>query len=421
MTKTISSESGNSCKNILALAQSFHNMKKMLIFHYIRTYVKILNSCLSTFGFGTLFFYYMFKVPLVLIYTNLSLFLDGIFFPKYRNVKIEKPIFIIAHPRSGTTFFHKILTQTEDFLVFKNWELDNPSLTMRKLLRHSKKIQILFSLIFDYRSTPELIKKAIKNKKDKTGESDKMGQKFQSHERKLQAIAQEEEVLFLHTLDTQFLPIVTPLGFVKKGYPELCFNDEQPHQDNSVLFWKNCFKRQIYLTGKKQIIAKLNFSLFRIKTLLKFFPDAKIIYIARSPLETIPSHLSLHQGLLDRYFGLNNIPSANLQQYFEHRYQYNLLFYKHFDYLINNNEIPKNQILEVTYDSIKNDLWNVIQRIKSFTNLELSLELTDRLKKQDEEQHSYERKHENLPLEAFNLTEDRIRSDFDFVFKRYGF
>jgi len=86
-----------------------------------------------------------------------------------------------------------------------------------------------------------------------------------------------------------------------------------------------------------------------------------------------------------------------------------------------NNEIPKNQILEITYDAIKNDLWNVIQRIKSFTNLELSPELTDRLKKQDKEQSSYQRKHENLPLEAFNLTEVKIRSDFDFVFKRYGF
>ncbi|GAJ05267.1 unnamed protein product, partial [marine sediment metagenome] len=81
----------------------------------------------------------------------------------------------------------------------------------------------------------------------------------------------------------------------------------------------------------------------------------------------------------------------------------------------------KNQILEITYDSIKNDLWNVIQQIKSFTDLQLHPELEDMLKKQDKEQASYERKHENLPLEAFNLTEEKIRSDLNFVFKRYGF
>jgi hypothetical protein len=343
------------------------------------------------------------------------MFLDNIFFPKYRHVKIEKPVFIIAHPRSATTFLHTILTQTEDFLVFKNWEFDNPSLTIRKFLQHSKRLQFLFSLIFDFRSTPELLKRAIKKKKGKIGGT------VQSHERKLQAIAQEEEILFLHTLDTQFLSLITPIGFVEKGYPELCLNDEQPHQEKSVLFLKNCFKRQIYLTGKRQIIAKMNFSLFRIKTLLKFFPDAKIIYIARSPLKTIPSHLSLHRGLLDRYFGLDNIPGDRLQLYYKHRYQYNVLFYKFFDDLMNNNEIPKDQILEITYDSIKNDLWNVIQQIKSFTHVQFGPELEDMLKKQDQEQASYMRKHENLPLEAFGLTEEKIRSDLNFVFKRYGF
>jgi len=51
-------------------------------------------------------------------------------------------------------------------------------------------------------------------------------------------IAQEEELLFLHILDTQFLTLETPLGFSKNGYPELCFNDDQPHQEKSVLFLK---------------------------------------------------------------------------------------------------------------------------------------------------------------------------------------
>lgn len=411
-------------KKYIGISTIINNVRKMLIFHYLRMYLRILSSCLETFGFGIWFLYYLFKVPLLVLYINISLLFDNIFFPKYRYVKIENPIFIIAHPRSGTTFLHTILTQTEDFLVFKNWELNNPSLTIRKFLRHSKMFHIFFSLIFDLRYTPYMFKRAIKNKKGRTKRAEKKeGAEgaFQGLRLETGSIAQEEEILFQLILDSQFLSIVTPLGFVKKGYPELCFNDEQPHQEKSVLLLKDCFKRQIYLTGKKQIIAKMNFSLFRIKTLLKFFPDAKIIYLARSPLETIPSHLSLHRGLLDRYFGLDNIPGAKLQQYFEHRYQYNILFYKHFDDLINNNEIPKNQILEITYDAIKNDLWNVIQRIKSFTNLPLSPELTDRLKKQDKEQSSYQRKHENLPLEAFNLTEDKIRSDFDFVFKRYGF
>lgn len=389
--------------------------RKLLIFHYIKTYFRILTSCYNTFGLGIWFFYYLFKVPIKFIYISLSLFLDNIFFPNYRNVKIEKPIFIIGHPRSATTFLHTILTTTEEFLIFKDWELNHPSLTLRKILQDSKTLRIFFSLISDLRFSPYRILKSAK--KDNENFTRGGVQKYRQH---IELIAQEEELLFLHILDTQFLTLETPLGFEERGYPELCFNDDQPHQMRSVLFFRDCLKRQIYLTGKKQIVAKMNFSMFRMKTLLKVFPDAKIVYLVRSPLETIPSHLSLHRRLLDRQFGLDNIPNDKLQQYFNHRYHYNILFYKYFDDLMKNNEIPKDQILELTYNSIRNDLIGVIQKVKRFTNLQFSPELEKRIKRQIEKQSSYKRKHENLPVEAFNLTEERIKADFDFVFQRYG-
>ncbi len=392
------------------------NLKNYLIFHCFRIYIKILRSCLKTFGFGGLFFYYLYKVPLKLLYTHFFLFLDNIFFPKYRKIKIQNPVFIIGHPRSATTFFHEILRQASDFLVFQKWELVHPSLTERSFLSHSKFFLTVHSILISELSfTPHLVKTII------TAPKNIRKEKVQNQNKKLESIAKEEELLFLHTLDTQFLSIETPLGFEKKGYPELCFNDDQPHEAMSVKFLKGCFKRQSYRTGNKQIIAKMNFSLFRVKTLLKIFPDAKFIYIARSPLETIPSHLSLHRGIIDRCFGLDNIPADKLQQYFKNRYQYNIEFYKHFEALKKNNVIPEDRLLEISYDEIKNDLWEVVERTKNFGELEFTHELEKNLKKQSNAQSDYKRKHKNFPLEQFNLTEEKIRSDFDFVFKRYGF
>ncbi|RLC29938.1 MAG: sulfotransferase, partial [Deltaproteobacteria bacterium] len=260
----------------------------MLIFHYIKIYIKILIACLKTFGFGTFFLYYLYKIPLKIVYFRFFLFLDNVFFYRFRRIKIENPIFIVGHPRSATTFFHEILRQTDDFLVYQKWDLIHPALTERWILPHSSIFRIFHSFfISELRLTPHRIKTLLKSKTSSKGLAQKQNRKFET-------IAKEEELLFLHTLDTQFLAMETPLGFDENGYPEICFNDEQPHQEKSVLFFKNCLKRQIYITGKKQIIAKMNFSLFRVKTLLKIFPDAKFIYIARSPLETIPSHLSLH-------------------------------------------------------------------------------------------------------------------------------
>lgn len=395
---------------------SVAGIKKTLTYHYIRTYFRILGSCLKTFGPGLWFFYYLIKVPLKLIYIHTSLFLDKIFFPGYKDVEIRKPVFIIGHPRSATTFLHELLTPTLEFMIFKDWEMNHPSLILRKLLGKSKALRMFMSLISDLRFSPYRIRNQFQNKNKDAG-----GKAVHEYKKKLESISQEEELLFLHTLDTQFLALETPLGFTEKGYPELCFNDDQPHQDRSVLFLKECFKRQIYYTGKEQIIAKMNFSLFRLKTLLKHFPDARIIYLVRSPIETTPSHFSLHLRLLDRQFGLDNIPKEGIEQYLKHRYDYNIRFYQYYEDLINNKEIPEDQILEVRYDSLRNDLAGVVEEIKRFTNLQFSNELDKRVSEQNEKQASYKRKHKNWGLDEFDLTEDKIKEDFDFVFKRYDF
>lgn len=385
-----------------------------MIYHYIKMYFRILSSCLETFGMGVYFFYFLFKIPAKLLYVHTSLFLDNLFFPGYRDVKIEKPIFIIGHPRSATTFFHEILTSTAEFLVFNNWELRNPSLIIRKLAHRHTSLKLFFNFISDFRFTPYRIRWEIK--KHKEG----VRAKIQEHEERSALIGQEEEELFLHVLDTQFLALGTPIGFSKRGFPEICFNDEQPHRGKSVLFLKNCFKRQIYDTGKKQIFAKMNFSIFRIQTLLKHFPDAKFIFLIRSPMDTIPSHLSAQRTVLDRLFGLENIPEDRLEQFYKNRYQYNIAFYKQLVDILDNNKIPGDKYIEIAYDSIRNDLWGAVRRVKDFTKIEFSPALDDILKERDKKQSAYKRKHKNLTLEELNLSEEQIKSDFAFFFERYG-
>jgi len=49
--------------------------------------------------------------------------LDDLLFPGYRNVHVEKPLFISGLPRSGTTFLHRTLTETlPGFTSFSTWE-----------------------------------------------------------------------------------------------------------------------------------------------------------------------------------------------------------------------------------------------------------------------------------------------------------
>jgi hypothetical protein len=388
---------------------------RLLLAHCGRVYLRVLGSCLSTFGLRRAgwFLYFLLKIPARLGYIAVSLLLDNLFFPKYRRAEIKNPVFIIGHPRSGTTFLHALLTQTEEFAVFKNWEILHPALTARALLKRSRLLRALFSVRIDPRSLQRLMRRQAG--------SDGEAAPLHLFDPALESIVQEEEILFSHILDTQFVAFNMPLGFGKRGYPELVFHDEQPHQRQSVEFLKSCLKRQIHATGRGQVVAKVNFSLFRLKTLFEAFPDAKIVYLVRSPLETIPSHLSLHRTILDNNFGRARLSDARIEQYFAHRYRYNVAFYERFEQLMGRGDVPPDRILEIRYESLKNDLGKTMGRIRDFTGLPYSPDLERRIRDQEKKQPGYRREHTNLPLSAFGLNEEQVRADLDFVFKRYGF
>lgn len=368
-----------------------------MIFFKLKIYLRILTASWSTFGFNKEFLRFLFIRPVMLLFNSITLFLDNIFFPEYRKVKIEKPIFIISHPRSGSTFLHRLLTQTREFAVFEFWQILFPSLVARKIIA-------------------PFIMSSIKKGKD-TFYPKEVG-----HKMALGSI-EEEELLFNHTFNTQFIAIQTSLGLGNKDFMDLVYSDNQPKnvRQKTIQFFKQCLQRQIFYLGKKQILTKMNYSAFRIKTLLEAFPDAKIIYIVRSPYETIPSHLSLDRNVLDFQWGLKNIPANRLQRYFERRYHYDVQFYQYIEDLISKGIFNSSQFMTLSYDLLKNDLGKAIEVILEFTGIEISQELRKRIQEQIKMQSSYRSKHRNLDLEEFGLSKERIAKDLSFVFDKYGF
>ena len=68
-----------------------------------------------------------------MIINNLFLLMDNIFF-NYQKIKINKPLFIIGFPRSGTTFLHKMLLKDTQFTTPQLWELIfAPSILQKKI------------------------------------------------------------------------------------------------------------------------------------------------------------------------------------------------------------------------------------------------------------------------------------------------
>jgi hypothetical protein len=335
-------------------------------------------------------------MPIAFGFTHLTLFLDRIFFPQYRKVEIKNPIFIIGHPRSGTTFVHHLLTQTEEFATFKTWQIFLPSLTAR----------LLFRSLINY----------LLSKEKSTIVPDRVG-----HKVSLDRI-EEEEFLFLHQLDTQFVMTLSPLAFDDREYPELRLHDLQPESrlQRSMRFFRGCLQRQIYETGNHQVVAQIHYSTNRLKTLLKEFPDAKFIYLIRSPYETIPSHFSLNWNLFDYRWGLDKIPPERLKRYYQRRYRYNTEIYRYFYELQKNQEIPEEQVMTLPYQKLRSNLNAAFQEIVAFTGIKVSKKLQQAVENQAQTQKSYKRKHQVMSLDKFGITKEQIAKDLSFVFEEYG-
>lgn len=364
----------------------------------LKIYYRILTSCWKTFGFGFIFLRWFLLLPLAISFTHTTLFLDRIFFPQYRKASVKSPIFIIGHPRSGTTFLHHLLTQTNEFTTFKAWHIIFPSLTARTVLK-------------------PLVNYLIKKNRSSIIPDD-IG-----HGVSLDRV-EEEELLFLHKADTQFVFLTTPLAFDDQEHPDIRFHDQQPvsRRQSSVKFFEGCLKRHIYYTGKQQVVAQIHYSTHRIKTLLETFPDAKFIYLVRSPYETIPSHLSLDRNFLDHHCGgLENIPLDRLQRYEERRYRYNVDLYRYFYNLQKNQEIPVDNVMVLRYDLLISDLDEVFEKIVNFTGINPSNQLKQVVEQQSQLQKNYKRQHRVRNLEEFNLTKEKLVEDLAFVFEEYGF
>lgn len=359
------------------------------------TYLRILRVTWRVYGFGPGFLTWLLVEPTMKILTALTLALDRLFFPEFRKVRVEKPIFIIGHPRSGTTFLHHLLTQHEEAAPFHTWHLFFPALTARALFRPLVKI---------------LIKK---------GKGEVMPA-WTGHRMALDK-TEEEEMLFLHNYDTNFITIGM-LSFDERTYPELQYHDRQPREARlrSMRFLDGCFRRHLYYTGKSQIIAQTHFSTFRLKTMLEFYPDARFIFIMRSPHHVVPSFLSLLHNSIEFRWGIKQVDPELLQRYNEHRLQGMVDLYRYFYEMDIRNELPPDRVLILPYDQLRNDLNSTFERITEFTGLAASEELRRAIRERSEKQGTYQRKHKVKELAEFGLSRERISKEFAFVFERYG-
>lgn len=361
-----------------------------------RHHLQSIRATVKTFGMGK----HLARVLSITLWreaTLLSMWFDNLFFPAWRKKTVDRPVFIIGHPRSGTTMLQRSLTSGDDFVVFRMWELLFPSLTARKIVG-------------------PIIKRKIRSGKDE------IMPKSVGHHTALGEV-DEEEFLFLFHAMTQFYPPLAGLAFSEKDFDDIVFCDLLPVRLRraSMAWLDGCLRRQMLFTGRQRVVTKMNYSALRVCTLLEAYPDARIVYLVRSPFETIPSHLSLHQNVCYHQWGKDRIPQVVLDRYIRRRYEHNVSLYRYVEDLLAAGELPESRMITVRYDDMMRDLEGEVGRVASFCGLDLSDALRSSIAEQARIQRGYKREHNNHTLEEFELTRADVLRDLGFVFDRYGF
>lgn len=356
-------------------------------------YLKAFKTIWRMYGLSPNFIFFCFVLVFFRVWfliSHISLFADYLFFHGFTRVKVKNPVFIIGHPRSGTTFIHHLFTQTDEMASFHAWHVLFPSICERKIV--SPLIRFLIR-----REKTEIFPKSM-------GHGISIDQ------------VEEDEMLFLHNIDTQFALIGTPLGFAPDEYREFRFHDLQPRHRRlrSARYLKRCFQRHIYYTGKTQIFAQTHFSTHRVQTLMEIFPDARFIYMHRSAEKTLPSYFSLNYNTLDELWGLHRFTKEQLNVFFEYRYRASVELCRYFFDLWQSGAINREKVMILPYDRIQHELPEVFNEIIRFTGITPSPAFKEAVARQAEKQRGFQRGHSVLPLEFFGISPERVRRDFAF-------
>ncbi len=205
--------------------------------------------------------------------------LDDILFPAYKNQPIEKPLFILGNLRSGSTFLHRLLSRdTETFTSLTTWDIYlTPSVTQKKITQFVARLDTKFL----HNTLHRLLHAFDRATLGKL---------------KIHPISffqpEEDENIHLHIWDGYFVTFLFPFMDEMPNYQHFDEALSPEHKHRIMTFYKSMLQRHIYATGGKYFVAKNPASSAKIETLVDFFPDARIIYLARNPLDMLPSTIS---------------------------------------------------------------------------------------------------------------------------------
>ena len=325
--------------------------------------------------------------------------LDHLLYPDFRETPIDRPVFVIGNPRGGTTFVHRFLLNTEQLCAFELWEMLLPAISARKA----------FGRMID-RFAPL---------------SPARYHSSEAHETSLRDVETDDAMAFFHFLDGGFLWSYF-LAWDDVWGSDKCMTffdlerESEAKKDRLFRYLEGCWRRNMHFKNKSRFIVKSSTFTLRVETLVKRYPDCKLIYVIRDPVETIPSGMSLLTGVLEQSYDVFNATDPQKRErYLENLYQASCHLYRSFYELRKRNAIPPENLMILTYPRLMTDFEETMSEIVEFLEITPGPSFSRTVIEQAEKQRDYKSSHA-YSLEKWGLTEDRIRNDLAYIYEEYG-
>lgn len=295
-----------------------------------------------------------------------------------------KPVFIIGHFRSGTTFLHYLLGQDPNLGYVSTFETMTPGVIIAK---------------------EDLFKNLVKNHLPAKRPMDDLELNANLPYEEEYAIANLSPYSFYHGW---YFPKNWKYYFDEYV---LFKNTTNEIIENWMKTYDYYLKKISYKNKGKHILLKSIVNTAKIKHILELYPDAKFIHIHRDPYKVYQSTWKLYQKILP-IFSFQHINTKMTDDLI--LYCYREIFKK---YLAEKELIPKENLVEIGYtEFVKNPVETLSETYKIFNmkGFETAKPFFDK----------YVYQHRNYKPDTYTFDEQikkKVYNEWKFMFDAYGY
>lgn len=326
--------------------------------------------------------------------------LDDILYPRYRQQRIERPVFIFANPRSGTTLTHRLMSMDDaEFTTVKLYQTILTSITATKAIEgliglSDTRVGARLRQAYDWLNAP-------------------FAKRWQGvHELSLSQ-PEEDECTFLFALQSPTAALLFP--FIDDLEHQIWLDRQDPKERQAFLDdYESTIKRHVYAAGGKRFLNKNVFFATRIQAMYEKFPDATFVYLIRNPYDSLPSFLNMFYRAWVSH-------SPNIPPDGEEIEALKQLGYEYYRYALRCREqIPSKQFLVIRYEDLVADPKATILRLYERLGMEVSEDFEAKLDEAMVAHREWDNPRD-YTLEYFGLSREEVHEELAEVFAEFGY